>query len=66
MLQQVLIIERSPGRWFVRSRKTAKWYHVKMWFEGDQRVWACDCGDNVHMFPKECWHIQRVKEKEGF
>ena len=50
-----MIVERSPGRWFVLSSKGNDWYFVKK--SGEHYTCNCDGG----VFGKPCKHVREVK-----
>jgi len=60
------VFERSLGRYYVKSHSDPKlWYHVKFWWEDDEKVYSCDCADNIMRFDlRECKHIHEVHEYE--
>jgi hypothetical protein len=55
------VVERSPGRYFVRSESKVGWYRVKRWTEAGKERWACDCEGNIYRAEKDCKHIREAR-----
>lgn len=57
----MMVVERSEGRYFVESRSTKEWRHVKRIGEA---VFTCDCPWGLlGSGEKDCAHVKAVKSK---